>query len=157
MANYRFNGVDLVQYGDNLLTDLSHNLTITWTTGNVYFVDYSIQEGDTPENIAYRLWSDSSLSWVICFINNIIDPFFDWPLRSDELLAYVKNKYGENSIYSPHHYVKNGYVVNNDPDDPAIKSVTNYAYEFEQNESKRHIILPSETFIGDFIQQWSSL
>lgn len=156
MANYRFNGVDLVQYGDSLLTDLSHNVTISWTTGNSYFTDYDIQEGDTPENIAYRLWDDSSLSWIICFVNNIIDPFFDWPLRADELMAYVKNKYGSDFVYSPHHYTKNGFVVNYDKDDPQIQMVTNYTYEFNKNEEKRHILVPSEQFINDFLQQWSA-
>jgi hypothetical protein len=134
MANYRFNGVDLVQYGDSLLTDLSQNLTIQWTEGNVYFVDYDIQEGDTPENIAYRLWGDSSLSWIICYINNIVDPFFDWPLRSDELMEYVKNKYGENRVYSVHHYIKGKYVVNYVQGDQQIEPVTNYAYEFANNQ-----------------------
>lgn len=156
MANYRFNGVPLVQYGDSLLTDLSHNITVAWSEGNTYFVDYDIQEGDTPENIAYRLWSDSSLSWIICYVNQIIDPFFDWPMRSDELMAYIKNKYGEDHVYSTHHYVKGKYVVNYDPNDPQIEAVTNYAYEFKNNEERRHMLLPTDVFINDFIREWSA-
>lgn len=157
MGNYRFNGVPEVQYDDNIITDISKNLTVEWTTGNIYFVNYSIKEGDTPENIAYRLWNDSSLSWIICIINNIIDPFFDWPLRSDELLGYVKNKYGEANVYATHHYEKDGFVVNYNPDDPSLKKITNFYYESMRNEKKRQIFLPTEEFIQEFLTKWSEL
>lgn len=157
MANYRFNGVNLVQVGDYLLTDITNNLTIEWSTKNIFFVEYIIQDGDTPENIAYRLWSDSSLSWVLTFINNIIDQFFDWPMRSDELMGYVKNKYGEENVYAPHHYEKNGYVVNYDPNDTQLTMITNYAYVFKQNEKKRTISIPTDAFMQEFLSKWGQL
>lgn len=157
MPNYRFNGVPLVQYKKDQITDITHNLTVEWTDGNVFFLNYSIKDGDTPENIAYRMWNDSSLSWVLCIVNNIIDPFFDWPLRSDELMAYIKNKYGDNNIHAVHHYVKDGYVVNYNPDDPAIQSVSNYEYEFAINEEKRKIDIPSDAFIQQFLNRWGEL
>lgn len=156
MSNYRFNGVPKIQYGSNIITDISHNLTIEWTPGNVFFINYSIKDGDTPENIAYRLWYDSSLSWIICLVNDIIDPFFDWPLRSDELMGYVKNKYGADNINAIHHYVKDGYVVNKS-EDPSITTVSNYEYEFALNEEKREIYLPTEVFIQEFLNGWGNL
>lgn len=156
MANYRFNGVPIIQYNDDQITDISNNLTVEWTSGNIFFINYSIKDGDTPENIAYRLWNDSSLSWILCIVNDIIDPFFDWPLRSDELMEYIKNKYGEDHVYSTHHYIKNDYVVNYNPSDPAIRSVTNYTYEFDNNEKKRQIVLPTDSFIQQFLNQWSA-
>lgn len=157
MANYRFNGVPLVQYNADLITDISHNITVEWTDGNIYFMNYSIKDGDTPEGLSYNLWNDSSLSWILCLVNRIVDPFFDWPLRSDELMGYIKNKYGSDHVYSVHHYIKNGYVVNYDANDPEIKPITNYEYEFNVNEEKRQILLPSDTFIQEFLNQWSEL
>lgn len=156
MANYRFNGVPLVQFNDDLLIDLTQNLTIEWTEGNTFFIKYTIQDGDTGENIAYRLWNDSSLSWIIYFINGIVDPFFDWPLRSDELVEYIKNKYGKFQVYDIHHYVKNGFVVNRNSNDPEVKPVTNFQYEFDKNEEKRKIILPTDAFIEMFLTKWST-
>ena len=155
MANFRFNGVPRVQFNDDMLTDLTNNLDIKWTTGNTFFVNYVVEDGDTAENISYRLWTDSSLSWIIYYINGMVDPFFDWPLRSDELLAYVKNKYGEFQVYDTHHYEKDGFVVNYNKDDPTIHKITNFQYEFSINESKRKILLPTETFIQTFLDQWS--
>lgn len=157
MGNYRFNGVSQVQYNDYLITDITNNLNVQWTEGNVFFISYMIKDGDTPENIAYRLWGDSSLSWILCIVNDIIDPFFDWPLRSDELMGYVKNKYGNDSVYYLHHYEKDGFVVNADPNDPSLVPVSNYEYEFSLNEEKRSIYLPTETFIQTFLTQWSEL
>ena len=157
MANYRFNNVPTIQYKDNLITDISNNLTVEWTEGNVFFVNYSITDGDTPENIAYRLWADSSLSWIICFINHIVDPFFDWPLRSEELMGYVKNKYGEDKVYATHHYVRNGFVVNGAPGDNTVTAISNYQYEFDRNEEKRKISLPTDTFVETFLVKWGQL
>ncbi len=154
MGNYRFNGVPTVQYNDSLLTDLTNNLTITWTEGNTFFIDYHILDGDTPENICYRLWKDSSLSWIIDYVNGVIDPFFDWPLRSDELMDYVKEKYGEDNVYNVHHYTKNGYIVSTNPSDKSLIPVSNYKYEFDLNEEKRDIILPTERFIQEFLNKW---
>lgn len=155
MANYRFNGVNIVQYGDNLLTDISSTLNMYWTTGNTYFVKYVIKDSDTPENMAYRLWGDSSLSWIISFINGIIDPFFDWPLRTEELNEYIKNKYGEDHILDTHHYELNGYVVNYSYE-PQLKAITNYEYEFRLNEKKRNITVPTEEFMTDFLSKWGN-
>ena len=155
MANYRFNGVNLVQFGDNIITDMSSTLGIKWTNGNTYFVNYVIKDGDTQENMAYRLWGDSSLSWIINFVNGVIDPFFDWPLRSDELMSYIKNKYGEEHILDTHHYELNGYVVNYS-DNPKLETITNYEYEFRKNENKRNILVPTKTFMNDFLIKWSN-
>ena len=155
MANYRFNGVPLVQYNEYLLTDLTQNLTVEWTPGNIFFIAYRINDGDTAENICYRLWADSSLSWILYRVNEMVDPFFDWPLRSDELLDYVKNKYGTSAIHDVHHYTKGNFVVNQNDDDPEIVPVTNYEYEFNRNEEKRDIVLPTDTFIQTFLNKWS--
>lgn len=155
MGNYRFNGVSQVQYNNSLITDISSNLSVEWTEGNIYFIDYSIKDSDTAENIAYRLWTDSSLAWIIYYVNGIIDPFFDWPLRTDELMGYVENKYGKLDVYGVHHYEKDGKVVNYKDGDKAIKTVTNYEYEFILNNKKRNILLPTEYFITDFLSKWS--
>lgn len=157
MGNYRFNGVPQIQYNEGLLTDLSNNLDISWTEGNTFFINYVIQEGDTQENIAYRLWNDSSLSWVISFVNIIIDPFFDWPLLPDELMEYVKLKYGRDQVYAPHHYVKKGYIVNRNDDDKDVHVVSNYEFEAQQNDEKRNIILPTDEFMQQFLEEWSQL
>lgn len=155
MANFRFNGVPTVQYNDDLITDLTNIITLDWTEGNTFFINYVIEDGDTAENICYRLWNDSSLSWLVYLVNGMVDPFFDWPLRSNELMEYVKNKYGQFQAYDAHHYTKNGFVVNYNKDDPTLQKITNYQYEFQLNEEKRNILLPTDAFIETFLTKWS--
>ena len=35
----------------------------------------------TPENIADRYYGDSTLHWIVLLTNNILDPYFDFPLN----------------------------------------------------------------------------
>ena len=56
-------------------------------------------------NIIARFAFDSQLKentsaveyhWVVLLFNNIIDPQFDWPLKSDTLIDYIDKKYTAN-------------------------------------------------------------
>lgn len=53
----------------------------------------------TPEQIAHELYNDAKLFWVILFVNNIIDPFTEWHMSSDQLYDYCSNKYGLDKMY----------------------------------------------------------
>lgn len=72
-----------------------------------YYV-YEIEEGDTPEIIAEKVYGDSGAGWIIVYANQILDPQFDWPLTDKQLQVYIKNKYGtvEASKTGVHHYEK---------------------------------------------------
>jgi hypothetical protein len=73
----------------------------------VYYA-YDIQEGDTPETIAYKYYGDSYRYWIVLFTNQIIDPQWDWPLDSNEFAKYIADKYQNINPYSAiHHYEKN--------------------------------------------------
>lgn len=56
---------------------------------------YTIQNGDTPDSIAYKEYGDSEWFWTILILNNITDVHEMWPLAADELDKYVQKKYGE--------------------------------------------------------------
>lgn len=64
--------------------------------------EYDITDSDTPENLAYQLYGDSQLHWIILHFNNILDPRFDWPQTTNNLVKYVEGKY--TSINGIHHY-----------------------------------------------------
>lgn len=64
--------------------------------------EYDITDSDTPENLAFQLYGDSEYHWIILHFNNILDPRFDWPLTSSNLVKYVEGKYA--NIYGIHHY-----------------------------------------------------
>ena len=74
----------------------------------VAFYKYQLQEGDTPEIVAYQQYGDASYHWVICMVNDLIDPHFDFPLPTDALERKIIKQYGYSTIanaYSEiHHY-----------------------------------------------------
>lgn len=72
------------------------------------FYEYSIQDGDTPEIVAYKYYGNSYRYWVVLFANQITDPQWGWPLSSNNFDAYIADKYQSFNPYSTiHHYEKN--------------------------------------------------
>lgn len=76
---------------------------------NAYaFYKYQLEDGDTPEIVAYKQYGDPRLHWVICLTNELVDPQFDFPLSYPAFEEYVIKKYNYNSINDSygdiHHY-----------------------------------------------------
>lgn len=76
---------------------------------NAYaFYKYQIEDGETPEIIAYKEYGEPTYHWIICLINDISDPQFDFPLPRDAFERKLIKQYNLNSIseaYSTiHHY-----------------------------------------------------
>lgn len=71
------------------------------------YYQYDIQEGDTPEIIAHKYYGDSYRYWIVLFVNQIVDPQWDWPMNSTTFNSYIQDKYQEFNPYSQvHHYEK---------------------------------------------------
>ena len=94
---------------------------------------YDVKNGETPESIAFKLYDDAELHWVVMLVNNITDRFHDWPLSEAQFLNFVNDKYSNpNAI---HHYeieqesgdtsIKIDIGTSNS-DYPLATSITNY-------------------------------
>lgn len=71
------------------------------------FYDYDIQEGDTPEIIAYKYYGDVYRYWLVLFANQIINPQWDWPMTENVFNQYLAKKYPNTDVYiTLHHYEK---------------------------------------------------
>ena len=70
----------------------------------VYY-KYDVQDGDTPEIVAYKYYDDPYRYWIVLFANKMLDPQWDWPLNSLQFNEYVNDKYG-NTLSNLHHYEK---------------------------------------------------
>lgn len=159
MSTY-FSAFPLVRYNDELHVNLTRRVGISGQFKNdpTYFIEYSIQDSDTPEVIADKIYDDSTLAWIVLSMNDIINVFEEWPLTQPSLESYIKQKYtNPNSIK---HYVSasNGMIV--DPTaNPSWDNVpvTFYEYELEQNESKRNIKLLMPDFVGDVVAKHKEL
>ncbi len=66
--------------------------------GTVYG-SYTIKDEDTPEIIADKLYGSATLHWVVLLANEIINPFFDWPLSERELVPFIDHKYPGSTFF----------------------------------------------------------
>lgn len=71
------------------------------------FYEYRVKEEDTPEIIADKLYGDAQRHWIVLLFNKIINPYYDFPMRSGVLDKYIQNKYNQTLAQSQttlHHY-----------------------------------------------------
>lgn len=73
---------------------------------NLAFFDrYNIIGDERPDNVADKIYNDSSLDWVVLLSNNIINIQTDWPVPVNSLEKVLLDKYGSyDSLYDTHHY-----------------------------------------------------
>jgi len=72
------------------------------------YVLYEIEDNDTPEILAEKVYKDAGAGWMILYANKIMDPQFDWPLSDINFKKYIIEKYGSVAAAqtSYHHYEK---------------------------------------------------
>ena len=100
------------------------------------FYKYDIRDGDTPEIISEKFYGSPLYHWVVMIANQKYDYINDFPLAIPELEQHIRDKYGDENVYATHHYEKDGMIVST-YDYPDASAVSNYDYEFSENEKKR--------------------
>ena len=134
-----------------------------------FFTKYSITGNDRPDNVAFEIYQDSTLDWLVLMANNIVNIQNEWPLSNIDFDELMLDKYGsyDTLFNGVHHYetievkdardvkiVNAGLKVESDYSvtffderadqmktvTPTIP-VTNYQYEQKVNEDKRNIYL----------------
>ena len=140
---------------------------------NVVYYRYEIQDGDRPDVIADIYYKDSTLDWLVLLVNEVIDPLFEWPLDLRSFENYVQKKYGSLSVAKAgvHHYEKilnsqsklyDGTIVPertvivdettyNNITDGMRRSISNYDYETDLNDSRRVINLLDRVYVPDVL------
>ena len=142
------------------------------------FEAYSIREGETPSSLAYKLYTDAHLDWVVLLTNNITDFYNQWPKSEYDLQTFVNETYEDPDgvhhyetneiLYNNIVYVKSGIQVNRTfrvtmPDgtvlseSASIYPVSNYEYETYLNEQKRLIAIPQATMVDIMISEMNEL
>ena len=136
-----------------------------------FFEQYQIQGDDRPDNVAQKVYGDSSLDWVVLLSNNIINIYEEWPLPQASFDEYIIEKYSMNynTLYNGIHHYESNEVTNSQgvvifpkgvrvgaaqsvsyfdqvsnqqvTVNPVSKAITNYDYETKLNDDKRNIFL----------------
>jgi|TARA_B110000211_G_scaffold202204_1_gene234224 hypothetical protein len=125
---------------------------------------YDVRNGETPESIAFKLYGDAELHWVVMLVNNITDRYHDWPMSESQFLQYINDKYS--NADAVHHYeieqesgdtsIKIDIGTSN-ADYPTATAITNYEHEQEQQDNKRKIRLLDPSYLDDFVEEFKLL
>jgi hypothetical protein len=142
-----------------------------------FFEKYKIVGDDRPDNVAFEVYDDSSLDWVILLSNNILNIQSEWPLPQTDFDRFVLDKYGDyNTLYNGiHHYetieIKNTQGVTIVPAGLQVDSsysvsyydfftdlqvttgnlatpITNYEYEEKIDNDKRNIFILKSRYLN---------
>ena len=141
------------------------------------FEKYQIQGDDRPDNVAFELYGDATLDWVVLMTNNILNIQTEWPMKQADFNEYLLEKYGSyDTLYTDiHHYESNevkdsqGIVIY--PKGVRVgaaqsvsyfdyfsdlqidivnisRPVTNYQYEEKLNNDKRNIFILKPKYLN---------
>jgi len=142
-----------------------------------FFTKYKIVGNDRPDNVAFEVYGDASLDWVVLLCNNILNIQTEWPMEQNNFDAYLLDKYGDyDTLYNGiHHYettevrnsnnflivpagleVQSNYTVSfyDVGTDTQIDArnitvpVTNYEYEDNIEDGKRNIFILKQEYLG---------
>lgn len=95
-----------IQYGTMVAKNLTARPAVLIPEFNAptAFYDYEITNDLRPDQVAAAYYDDPSLVWLIFLMNNIIDPYHDWPLTTRQLEEYLVLKHGAGDpiIYYKH-------------------------------------------------------
>ena len=140
------------------------------------FTKYKIRGDDRPDNVAYEVFGDANLDWLVLTCNNIINVYDEWPMTQVNFENYLLEKYGTyENINATHHYetteVKNASGVVILPAklevdsnysitffdekiegmttvNSPVQEVTNYMYEQRLQDDRRNIFLLKRRFLN---------
>ena len=151
-----------------LREDIYQNLT--------FFTKYSIEGDDRPDNVANKVYEDSSLDWLILLANNITHIPTEWPMAQNDFDRFLLDKYDNyDTLYNGvHHHetievkdsnditiVPSGLEVSSDftqsyydfyveemkTESNITRPVTNYEYEEKLENDKRQIFILQQEYL----------
>jgi len=145
-------------YNGVTISDITHRIDMLAQVRKYEALYYTVRisEDMTPELLAEQTYGNQDYWWIICTINKVIDPFYDWVKRETEVYAYTEKSY--ESIYDIHHWEDTEYnqFETDSPENDRL-AVTNIDWELHLNDKKRNVLLLKSQHIPKVVeefQQW---
>ena len=151
---------------ENLVINIVHRAKIRDIIINnvaVYY-PYIVQDTDTPEIIAAKYYGSPQYHWLVLMANDIINPYFDWPLTYDDFNAAMNSLYGDLRIakLTLFQYLDiYGNVIDQLtyealPSDER-STISAYDYYYNLNETKRNIKLVDKMYLNQIDTELTNL
>jgi len=141
-----------------------------------FFTKYSIIGDERPDQVAFKIYGEDTLDWVVLLANNILNIQTEWPMTQEVFDKYLIEKYGSYAnLNAVHHYetieVKNSAGIVILPKGLQVEQnysvtyyddiigqevtrtnitteVTNYQYEDLIQDEKRNIFLLKPDYLN---------
>ena len=91
-----------VKLSDNIFGDLT------------YFSKYVVNTNDRPDLVAYKVYKESNLDWLVMLSNNIINYESEWPMDYLSYNNYLLSKYGSYEAMNDTHHYETSEVLDSD-------------------------------------------
>ena len=145
------------------------------------FTKYSVRGDERPDQVADRMYNDSTLDWVVLTTNNIIHVRDEWPMGNQDFLTYLNDKYTAEELANIHHYetevvrdsngkliqlsgitvpeghsvtfVDNGVLRT----ESKIKSFSFLEHETNLNDAKRSINILRQEYLNLFLEEFGDI
>ena len=136
--------------------------------GSFLFDNYDVVDGERPEDVAFKIYGDAELHWVILMTNNVTDRYYQWPLSQPQFQEHITDKYGAGNEDAVHHYEKTqdsgptssrdfSHLVECNEGDEGFGIISNRDYEYRLQDEYRQIRLLDPKFIGTFVEEFENL
>lgn len=85
-----------ISYNDYVVRDISLRAKLGQylQEAGLALLPYSVKDGERADNIADFYYGDPFYAWTIYLVNNIIDPYSQWPKDQQTFTRYIEETYG---------------------------------------------------------------
>jgi hypothetical protein len=156
-----FNSLPKIKYVDQnnvatIYTNLMARASVIPSVLNnaLVYYSYDVQDGDTPEIIAYKYYGDVNRFWIVLYCNQLNDPQWDWPLSSNKFQKYILNKYNTGNLNSTHHYerITTKTNINTNTTTVDTETISQEVYNSLQSNTTTTYTLGSETITVNVVK-----
>lgn len=134
MADNYFSYFPIISYANTACRDITRRVRIDEETRNALtlYYTYTIKDGTRADIIADAYYENPQLDWLLWLTNDIIDPYYQWHLSTQDFDDLLVTKYG--SIANSQKYI--AFYRNNWYDDDSQISVDFYNNTLELDWKK---------------------
>ena len=179
MSKGLFKNYPIVTYNGRLARNLMVSSKFVQDVFNnpVAFVEYTVKDDESPEQVAFNFYGSSYYSWLVLLSNKILDVHNEWPKSYKQFTDFLVQKYGSIPAAKETilHYTnpKYGFTINEatqsryantdfvdssiDVDRTGWTAVNAFDYEEERNDNLRNIKIIDPSFVGQIQEEVENL
>lgn len=99
MAYKYFQDFPVIQYEGRKVRDITRRSTFLKVVSNnpYLYYSYTVTDGERAEDVALSYYGSVDYIWLVYMANNIIDPYYEWPMDAQTFNDYLVAKYTDQS------------------------------------------------------------